>query len=122
MDIATKKSMVNELDELILIFLDSCCSPALENVAQTVLESRDPDLTSEDDAVAYFTSVFSQPDVCLQGLSDHLSAIIGSFCAELFSYFSAANVKTHIVHYPKSVSCVLTQCTLISLKLYFLLV
>ncbi|KAJ9048697.1 hypothetical protein DSO57_1032380 [Entomophthora muscae] len=29
MDIATKKSMVNELDELVLTFLASCCAPAL---------------------------------------------------------------------------------------------
>ncbi|KAJ9059852.1 hypothetical protein DSO57_1037241 [Entomophthora muscae] len=59
----------------------------------------------EDDAVAYFTSVFSQPNARLQGLPTHLAAVTGSPCSELFSYFSAANVKTHIIRYPKSVSC-----------------
>ncbi|KAJ9058707.1 hypothetical protein DSO57_1009786 [Entomophthora muscae] len=101
MDIVTKQSMINELDELVLTSLASCCAPALgvyrvsrvclspdrlnshlssctnsseavklfkranKNVAQTVLQSRDPDLTPEDDAVAYFTSVFSQPNAHL---------------------------------------------------------
>ncbi|KAJ9076105.1 hypothetical protein DSO57_1029381 [Entomophthora muscae] len=133
--------MVNELNELVLTYLASCCAPALgvyrvghvrlspdrlnshlsfctnsseavklfkranKNVAQTILQSQDPNLTPEDDRVAYFTSVFSQPDARLQGLPAHLAAVIGSPCSKLFSYFSAANVKTHIIHYPKSVSC-----------------
>ncbi|KAJ9058701.1 hypothetical protein DSO57_1009780 [Entomophthora muscae] len=32
-------------------------------------------------------------------------ATIGSPCAELFSYFSAANVRQHIIWYLKSVYC-----------------
>ncbi|KAJ9066697.1 hypothetical protein DSO57_1007197 [Entomophthora muscae] len=76
-----------------------------KNVVQTVLQLRDSNFTPEDDIVAYFTLVFSQPDARLQALPAHLTAVIGSPCSELFSYFSAANVKTHIIRYPKSVSC-----------------
>ncbi|KAJ9071223.1 hypothetical protein DSO57_1039171 [Entomophthora muscae] len=156
MDIVTKQSMINELDELVLTSLASCCAPALgvyrvghvrlspdrlnshlssctnsseavklfkranKNVAQTVLQSQDPNLTPEDDVVAYFTSVFSQPDARLQGLPAHLAAVIGSPCSELFSYFSAANVKIHIICYPKSVSCGMPiPCTLKFLKLCY---
>ncbi|KAJ9080593.1 hypothetical protein DSO57_1023199 [Entomophthora muscae] len=81
MDIVTKNSMFNELDKLVLTSLAFCCTPALrvyqsseavkvfkganKNVAQTVLQLQDPNLTPDDDAVAYFNSVFSQPDARL---------------------------------------------------------
>ncbi|KAJ9057475.1 hypothetical protein DSO57_1022421 [Entomophthora muscae] len=79
---------------------------ANKNVAQTMLQSRSPDTTPEDDTAAYFILVFIQPDTFFFSLPDHLMTTVSLPCADLFSYFFAANVKTHIICYSKSVPCI----------------
>ncbi|KAJ9049001.1 hypothetical protein DSO57_1029089 [Entomophthora muscae] len=95
---------------------------ANKNVAQTVLQSRESNITPKDDAVAYFISVFSQPDARLQGLPAHLAAVIGFPCSELFSYFFLPMLR-HISSATQSLCLVvLIPCTLKFLKLCYPLV